>query len=81
MDLVTSMPSDRIILQKTGYNRILTKYGDDDEEELEICVICHDDIELGQLIKILMCGHWCHRECINEWLLQKNVYSLCGILL
>ena len=44
----------------------------EDPLELQLCLICHDDIEEGQMvIEIPECAHSMHEDCLIEWL-KKN---------
>ena len=38
----------------------------------DICTICQDNIESGEVRRITQCGHYFHRNCIDTWL-QGNV--------
>jgi Ring finger domain len=45
-----------------------------DEGEIgELCTCCQQDVEAGQHIKKLSCGHIYHAECIDEWF-KSSVY-------
>ena len=39
------------------------------------CPICLDELS-KQVIK-LNCGHFFHPNCINQWLISKNICPLC----
>ena len=41
------------------------------------CAVCMDDVELGQLQRVLRCGHIYHQPCIDPWLLKRRVCPLC----
>jgi hypothetical protein len=45
--------------------------------DIDSCVICLEDFENGDEVKVLPCGHEFHRDCIQPWLLKKS--SLCPI--
>ncbi|KAM0007462.1 putative chromatin regulator PHD family [Helianthus debilis subsp. tardiflorus] len=47
------------------------------EKEKEICVICQKEFEAGEICYTLECGHWYHKECINEWLNHKSLCPIC----
>jgi len=36
------------------------------------CGVCQCDLEIGEMMTCLPCGHKFHSECINEWLLKYN---------
>jgi E3 ubiquitin-protein ligase RNF13 len=51
-------------------------YGDD--EQLDSCVICVEDFEVGKKVKELPCQHIFHPRCINKWLSDHStVCPLC----
>ena len=41
------------------------------------CAICMDDVEVGDVQRVLRCGHVYHQQCIDPWLLKKKVCPLC----
>ena len=41
------------------------------------CIICLDDMKIGDNIKILKCGHIYHYKCINEWFNVKKECPIC----
>ncbi|KVH88771.1 Zinc finger, RING/FYVE/PHD-type [Cynara cardunculus var. scolymus] len=44
----------------------------------EICVICQKAYEEYEMMgRLLECRHGYHVECINRWLLHKNVCPIC----
>ncbi|KAI3734110.1 hypothetical protein L6452_13573 [Arctium lappa] len=50
---------------------------EEEEEEGEICVICQKEYEADEMMGRLECKHGYHVECINKWLLHKNVCPIC----
>lgn len=36
----------------------------------ETCQICQEDLEVGEILKILPCGHEFHKGCIVKWLTE-----------
>jgi hypothetical protein len=46
-------------------------------ELIDKCIICMDNYENEDLLKILPCHHYYHKECIKEWLLNYN--HICPI--
>lgn len=43
----------------------------------ETCAVCLDDLELGNLVRRLPCGHVFHSSCIRQWLRRKNACPCC----
>ncbi|KAI3842800.1 hypothetical protein MKW92_030981 [Papaver armeniacum] len=42
------------------------------------CVICLDEIEVDQLIRLLpVCDHGFHLECVDSWLSRNSVCPIC----
>ena len=42
------------------------------------CVICHEWISLGEIVRELpVCNHLFHKECIDNWLVQSPTCPLC----
>ena len=64
--------SEQNINNITEYNYIIKNNG-----ETEKCVICLEDFVENEKIKILLCLHKFHSQCINQWLGLKNFCPLC----
>lgn len=47
----------------------------------EPCVICRDDIKVGDVCRRLPCLHLFHRECIDHWIGVKANCPLCNLKL
>ena len=47
------------------------------DAHLITCAICMDDLEVGDAVLELPCCHLFHRECLAEWLAQKNECPSC----
>ncbi|KAG8390925.1 hypothetical protein BUALT_Bualt01G0134300 [Buddleja alternifolia] len=45
--------------------------------ETEPCSICREEYNDGEDVGTLECGHDFHKECIKQWLLQKNLCPIC----
>ncbi|KAK6160677.1 hypothetical protein DH2020_004058 [Rehmannia glutinosa] len=48
-----------------------------DQVETEPCSICREEYNDGEDLGTLECGHDFHKECIKQWLLQKNLCPIC----
>ena len=41
----------------------------EEEEEADVCPICHENLDNGQLtISLTNCGHVFHEDCIKAWM-------------
>ncbi|KAL9668353.1 hypothetical protein QQ045_002733 [Rhodiola kirilowii] len=43
----------------------------------EACAICKDGVSVGDSIKMLLCGHGYHEDCIVPWLESRNSCPVC----
>jgi len=41
------------------------------------CIICLDELNIGETVSLIKCGHIYHSECLYTWLLKKPVCPLC----
>jgi len=46
-------------------------------ESTEDCAICYQELEDGQRVSDLHCGHTYHVACLKEWCARRNVCPLC----
>ncbi|KAG9142449.1 hypothetical protein Leryth_018235 [Lithospermum erythrorhizon] len=53
------------------------KKGNKSEENDETCAICLKDFEEDENIGILSCQHQFHRDCLTNWLINKNSCPMC----
>ncbi|KAL3655290.1 hypothetical protein CASFOL_001076 [Castilleja foliolosa] len=49
----------------------------EDHVETEPCSICREEYNDGEDLGTLECGHDFHKECIKQWLVQKNSCPIC----
>ncbi|CAK79506.1 unnamed protein product (macronuclear) [Paramecium tetraurelia] len=54
-----------------------TKEANDNVEE--ICTICYDQIQTGNVYRQLPCNHIYHSKCIKAWLLNHKKCPVCNI--
>ncbi|CDW84877.1 UNKNOWN [Stylonychia lemnae] len=59
------------------YKKNQEKIQFDDKEQQ--CSICMTDFEDGDDMKILMCFHKFHKECILDWFKEQNFCPICRI--
>jgi hypothetical protein len=60
----------RYLLKKIYYPRANIQAIQD--VELEMCIICFDDMEVGDRITSLQCRHMFHEGCINSWINRQS---------
>ncbi|CAI9779304.1 unnamed protein product [Fraxinus pennsylvanica] len=48
-----------------------------DNDEVEICAVCLDEIPAGLLVSTLACSHVFHSNCIFEWLSRSDNCPIC----
>ncbi|XP_074188339.1 E3 ubiquitin-protein ligase DZIP3 isoform X2 [Rhinolophus sinicus] len=51
---------------------------DEEEEEEEPCVICHENLAPENL-SVLPCAHKFHSQCIRPWLMQQGTCPTCRL--
>ncbi|XP_042854987.1 E3 ubiquitin-protein ligase DZIP3 isoform X4 [Panthera tigris] len=51
---------------------------DEEEEEKEPCVICHENLSPENL-SVLPCAHKFHSQCIRPWLMQQGTCPTCRL--
>jgi hypothetical protein len=60
--------------------KLKTKSLDSDHEfkyEDQTCQICMANLEAGERIGDLSCGHSFHVDCLKEWIKRRNACPLC----
>ncbi|KAL8058768.1 hypothetical protein ABFX02_03G042900 [Erythranthe guttata] len=48
-----------------------------DQVETEPCSICREEYKDNEDLGTLECGHDFHKDCISQWLMQKNICPIC----
>ena len=72
----TDSTADDTNLDKEG--TILDGYDiDGDEIGDNVCSICLCELEEGDLVGDIQCGHYFHKECLKEWLVKNNHCPIC----
>lgn len=46
-------------------------------ELLNLCVICYSDMSLNEETRVLFCSHGFHKECIDHWVQVKQECPIC----
>ena len=65
-------------LSKKQYDKLpFVKYDKDKYSENYQCIICMEEFEKNENVKLLPCGHIFHDNCIKEWLLKQKSCPFC----
>lgn len=51
--------------------------GDEQSYSVDLCGVCLVDFDNGDELRVLPCGHFFHRECIDHWLLNSS--TVCPV--
>lgn len=68
--------SEEMILKRMKQRKYIHTMSDD-LIEAEPCCICQEEYSDGEDVGTLDCGHDFHRECVKQWLTQKNLCPIC----
>lgn len=77
---VMLMPNICEITLQTALRRLERKkvdemtFGPDDNTN---CIVCYNDVTLGETLIFLACAHWFHEECVVQWLREHNTCPFC----
>ncbi|KAG8186325.1 hypothetical protein JTE90_005857 [Oedothorax gibbosus] len=55
-----------------------TKFSQEDDS-FQKCVICYNDFQIGEMIRVLGCCHVYHASCIDDWFEEKNLLLTCPL--
>ena len=55
----------------------IVKYDKDKYSENYQCIICMEEFEKKEKVKLLPCGHIFHDNCIKQWLLKQKTCPFC----
>lgn len=47
------------------------------KEDFAVCAICKDEVEEGEMVNKLPCGHYYHGDCIVPWLRMRSTCPVC----
>ena len=64
-DAIQSLPTKKVDKEMLG---------DDGKAE---CSICMDNVEIGDDVTVLPCGHWFHGFCVTSWLKEHDTCPHC----
>ena len=53
------------------------KYDKNKYSENYQCIICMEEFEIKEKVKLLPCGHIFHKNCIKQWLLKQKSCPFC----
>ncbi len=78
-DLQKIAKADNEALLKEEKEMIPVKFTEEELEKLESkkCIICLEDFEPNLELLATPCCHFFHKNCLNEWLKEKDICPLC----
>lgn len=41
------------------------------------CIVCLDEVMIGEEVVVMPCKHWFHEACIKLWLREHNTCPIC----
>ncbi|KAJ4900860.1 RING/U-box superfamily protein [Raphanus sativus] len=47
------------------------------ERGLMVCAICREELAANEILSELPCSHCYHKDCISNWLTNRNTCPLC----
>lgn len=68
--------SEEMILKRMKQRKYIHTMSDDQTDN-EPCCVCQEEYNDGEDLGTLDCGHDFHKECIKQWLAQKNLCPIC----
>lgn len=51
--------------------------GMDDSDKILECIICMEEIDIGETIRYLPCAHLFHKNCVDTWLMRNLSCPTC----
>ena len=49
----------------------------ENSEEEDMCAVCLSELEEGDVLRMLVCGHVFHGECVDPWVIGQQTCPLC----
>ena len=49
----------------------------ENKHDNERCPICLEDYNIGDILNELICNHFYHKKCINNWIISNNNCPIC----
>ena len=49
----------------------------ENKHDNERCPICLEDYNIGDTLNELICNHFYHKKCINNWIISNNNCPIC----
>jgi hypothetical protein len=69
-----TMSDIKVTLTNEEYDSIQTERFEECKENMNstICIICNDEFQKDDIVKITKCSHVIHDECLKPWLLNES---------
>ncbi|KAB5515622.1 hypothetical protein GE09DRAFT_576156 [Coniochaeta sp. 2T2.1] len=68
-------PASEESIAKLGKRKVgIEDLGSDGKVE---CVICVEELHVGDEVTVLPCKHWFHGDCVTLWLKEHNTCPIC----
>ena len=65
-------------LSKSQFEKLPNvKYDKNKYSENYLCIICMEEFQKNEKVKLLPCGHIFHDNCIKQWLLKQKTCPFC----
>lgn len=53
------------------------QYHQVDDKQDQKCSVCMEDLKEAGAVMLPQCGHYYHRQCVEQWLALKNCCPVC----
>ena len=76
-------PNDGLSLNDLRNYTTLNIYSNSDENNQIKCEICHDNINEGDILRMVnICNHSFHQECVDSWFENNTIcpYCRCNVM-
>ena len=69
------------MVAQTHIEKIPTRVwaAEDDAEGCVMCIVCQEDVQVGEVVTSLPCRHEFHSECCEGWLAAHHTCPTCKV--